>query len=114
MTGSDFLNSLGNWVLWSATAMLTIVIAYYHLTARWWKTPEGRHIMAWTFVMWTVLMLATASTIGALSLEVRLWIRLVVFALFLWLGIWRFLLIARAQSLPGVPEDSHRHVISDQ
>ena len=42
--GTTLLMALG----WLATA--TFVVSY-HLLARWWRYPEGRHLMAFTFCM---------------------------------------------------------------
>lgn len=93
-------------VLYIAAFVLTVVIAYYHFTATWWKTPEGRHVMAWTFCTWAILVFLTTRVGGFLPLPVVQYVRAVIYGLFVWLGAWRFVLIAKAQHRkpePGVP-----------
>jgi len=96
---NEVLTSIGNGLLYASSIMLFVVIVYYHLTARWWATGEGRHIMAWTAVTWAIMAYLTAYALGWFHTDVRLGLRCLIFAAFLWLAIWRFVLIARAQRL---------------
>lgn len=91
------LTDIGNWVLYVATLVMTALVIYYHLTARWWKTAEGRHVMAWTFVTATILLFLTTAVSGTLSTDGKIWVRMAIYAQFVWLGLWRFRLISRAQ-----------------
>lgn len=91
------LTHIGDWILYVATALLLVLCVYYHLTASWWKSPEGRHVMAWTICTAAIFLFLTSAVSGRLSLDAKLWVRIVVYGLFLWLGIWRFVLIAKAQ-----------------
>lgn len=101
MTGFDaVLNIIGDITLYAATLILSAVIVYYHLTARWWATPEGRHIMSWTFVTWAILLFLSSAIAGFLGVEAKLYVRIIIYGLFIWLGGWRFSLIVRAQKVP--------------
>lgn len=95
--GATTLTHIGDWILYITTGLLVVLCVYYHLTASWWKSAEGRHVMAWTVCTAAIFAFLTSAVSGRLTLDGKLWVRIVVYGLFFLLGVWRFVLIARAQ-----------------
>jgi hypothetical protein len=89
-------------VIVSAVLAWAVCIAY-HLSARWWASEAGRHLMTFTAVLAVVL---TLWTVGALTPTTKggWWqiVRLVAFTgVPLSLG-WRLWMVYRLQIRPGL------------
>lgn len=84
----------------SAVMAVTFCVAY-HLSARWWRSEEGRHLMSFTAVIAAVLILWT---IGALTPAHGPWwlvLRLVAFSGVPIVLAWRLLMLYRLQIRPA-------------
>lgn len=98
----QLLFTLGNVALWGASITGFLFCVFYTLTATWWKSEVGWHLMSWSAATEFIFAyLAFASLVrkpgAALPATNLLWIRFVVFAVFWFLIAWRFWMVARAQ-----------------
>ena len=96
------LYTLGTFSLWGATITGFLFLVFYSLTATWWKSEVGWHLMSWSAATEAIFAyLAFASVVrkpgAALPPANLLCIRLAVFAVFWFLIAWRFWMVARAQ-----------------
>lgn len=81
----------------------TLFVVLYHLSARWWTSEEGRHLMSFTFVMAAVLDYVSVRTMVGGSRPPSLGVdvpRFVIFGLVAVLLIWRLLMLYRIQIRP--------------
>ena len=92
---------VGDVALWVATFSACLFVVMYHFSARWWKSEEGWHIMSFTAAIAAVFLYLTVTTTvrsGPSSLPVALqWTRLVIYATFAGLLLWRLSMVTRAQ-----------------
>ncbi|MFV2172357.1 hypothetical protein ACFHW2_11755 [Actinomadura sp. LOL_016] len=88
-------------VLVVASALLAwAVCVLYHLSARWWASEVGRHVMTFTAVLASVL---TLWAIGALAPSLGTWWELARLAAFTGVPIslgWRLWIVYRLQIRP--------------
>ncbi|HUM06377.1 MAG TPA: hypothetical protein VLT90_13010 [Terriglobales bacterium] len=63
-------------VAWSASLAFAIL---YGLTARWWKTQIGRHMMTWGVLVFVILSLSSVSAVFGPDYAARPIVRLAVF-----------------------------------
>lgn len=69
---------------------LSFVVLYATL-APWWRSIVGRHMMAFMVVLAGILSYGTVVPLLGLSLEQRLWSRVIAFTLFggvIWWRVW--------------------------
>jgi hypothetical protein len=77
------ITTLGSVLLVVCAAEATAFVVLYAITARWWTSEFGRHVMALMFVLMLVLDLSVVRVYAGVSLEVPWFaaLRLIVFAL---------------------------------
>lgn len=91
----------------TALVVLSAVLAWafcvgYHVSARWWESEAGRHLMSFTASLAAVL---TLWAVGALTPTKGLWwdvLRLVAFTGVPLSLAWRLSLLWRRQIWPGL------------
>lgn len=95
---------------WIGTALIVVsavlaiaICVLYHLSARWWESETGRHVMSFTGV---IALILTLWTIGALTQTGdRPWwgtVRLAAFTGVPWVLGWRLWLLIKLQIRPGL------------
>lgn len=97
------IHTLGTAALMVGGAASTAFVVLYHLSARWWRSEEGWHLMGFTgalalildFVTWRTL--TTAPRVAGLGIEIA---RLAIFALVAALLVWRLWMLYRIQIRP--------------
>lgn len=78
----------------------TVTCIAYHLSARWWKSEEGRHLMSFTAALALFLDWATYRIIFGHPTALKHGddvARTVVFVVVAALLVWQFLLLGRRQ-----------------
>lgn len=94
------INLLGDIAVFVGALAATAFVIAYHLSARWWKSEEGRHLMCFTGVIALALDYSSWRVVTApmrpLPLTVDL-IRTLLFAAIAALLVWRFWMLARRQ-----------------
>lgn len=99
------IHLLGDWSAFAGAATSLAFVVLYHLSAPWWRSAEGRHLMSFTASL--ALMLSwvsyriTVTTPGPLPLSDEI-VRTVVYALIAGLLLWRLALLWRRQIGPGL------------
>jgi hypothetical protein len=96
------MQEIGTVLVLLSAALAWMFVAGYHLSARWWTSEAGRHLMTFTAVLAVVL---TLWSVGALTATKGTWwlvVRLVAFA-----GVpvslgWRAWLLWRLQIWPAL------------
>jgi hypothetical protein len=97
------IHLLGTLSLIVGAAASIAFVALYGVSARWYRSPEGRHLMTFTGAIGTILVftayrnLSTTARPSPLGVEIA---RLVIFGAVAALLVWRFGLLWRIQ---------HRH-----
>ncbi|MFI0484897.1 hypothetical protein [Actinomadura sp. 9N215] len=103
------IQAIGTALVVVSAVLAWAVCALYHLSARWWESEAGRHLMTFTAVLALVL---TLWTVGALTAAAhgRWWeiVRLVAFT-----GVpaslaWRLWMVFRLQIRPGLRRNGER------
>lgn len=97
------IHLLGTIGLLAGGAAATLFVILYHLSARWWTSEEGRHLMSFTGVMAVVLDFVAIRTLTVSSPHVSLAIeiiRLVIYGLVGGLLVWRLWMLYRIQIRP--------------
>ncbi len=91
---------LGSVLIFTCAVMATGFCVLYHLSARWWESREGRHVMSFTAVLAILLLLWSAGILaGADSTWFQI-VRLVAFAGLPWVLGWRLWLLYKIQIRP--------------
>lgn len=78
----------------------TVTCIAYHLSARWWESEEGRHLMSFTAALAVYLDWASYRILTSQAALLKAGddvARTVVFASVAVLLVWRFLLLGRRQ-----------------
>lgn len=94
------IHLLGNVGLVAGAAAALLFCVAYHLSARWWTSPEGRHLMSFTGTLAAVLSYSTWRTLTSpplplpASVEV---VRALIFCAVAGLLVWRCWMLGRAQ-----------------
>ena len=94
------IHLIGNILIVICAGLATAICALYHLSARWWESEPGRHIMSFTAVIALLLWLWT---IGAFFDRDATWfqaLRLVAFFGLPWVLGWRLWLLYKIQIRP--------------
>jgi hypothetical protein len=91
------LMRLGDWALWGAAFSGVAFVVMYHLTARWWKSEEGWHLMTFTAFVAAVFIFVLAAKNSVLPPLAVAWTRVVIYGGMCALLVWRVRLVAKAQ-----------------
>lgn len=97
------IHLLGTLSLLAGGLAATVFVALYHLSARWWASEEGWHLMAFTGALGAVLDFVAARTLATpprptgITVEA---IRLAIYALVAVLLLWRLWMLYRIQIRP--------------
>ena len=93
----------GNIVVTIAAVLGWIFVVQYHLSAPWWRSEMGRHMMTYSAVVAAVLTLSVVRIVGGAGLDTPWFVllRLIVFC-----GVpvaigWRIVILWRAQRRDG-------------
>lgn len=92
----------GNALLHLTTAEAWLFIVLYHLSAPWWRTEAGRHVMAFMGALAAVLTLSslrllTGPPAQPAAVTWFTWLRIIVFATIPVVVGWRLWMLWRAQ-----------------
>ena len=93
------LDLLGDVLLYVLTAVSAAFIVRYAITAPWHRSPEGRNAMAWAAAHFGVFLFLTLSVSGHLSPGARELVRVFIYAPFLFLTLYQWAVLRRAQRL---------------
>lgn len=98
------VHEIGTAALWLGVAAGAAFVVLYHVSARWWRSAEGRHLMSFTAALAMILgWLAYRSLTAPRALsQVEEYGRTVVYVVVAGLLLWRLELLLRRQILPGL------------
>ncbi len=103
------IHLLGNIAAFTAAGSALLFCTLYHLSARWWKSPEGRHLMLFTGLLGLVFAFSSyrisTAAVHPLPTGDEI-IRTVIFWLVALSLLWRLLLLYRAQIRPVFRRDA--------
>lgn len=88
---------IGTIIYYSLTLGALAFVALYGLLAPWWRSPVGRHMMAFMVVLAGILLYGSIVPLLGLSPVQRLWSRVVAFTLFSAVVWWRVWLVVALQ-----------------
>lgn len=94
------IHLIGTVGLVAGAVAATLFVVAYHLSARWWVSEEGRHLMSFTATMAAVLTYTAVRTLTTparelpRSVEV---VRALIFCTVAGLLVWRCWMLGRAQ-----------------
>jgi hypothetical protein len=91
------LMRLGDWALWGAAFSGVMFVVMYHLTARWWKSEEGWHLMTFTAFVAAVFIFVLAVKSSVLSPIAAALTRIIIYGGMCALLLWRVRLVRQAQ-----------------
>ncbi|MGI5169872.1 putative phage holin [Spirillospora sp. CA-253888] len=89
----------------------TLFCALYHLSARWWRSEEGWHLMSFTGAMALVFNFVAIRTLAVPPRPVSLGLgitRAVIYCTVAALLLWRLWLLYRVQIRPGMKRERSR------
>lgn len=95
--------AVGNGLVVVSAVLAALIIVVYHVTARWWESEAGRHIMAFTAAVAAVLGLASVRIVAGAGLDTAWFVvlRVAVFASVPVVLAWRFGIVLRDQAIPA-------------
>lgn len=99
------IHMLGTVGLVAGAAAATVFVVLYHLSARWWRSEEGIHLMAFTGALAMVFNWLTVRTLLVDPRPVSAGVgvtRAVIYWLVAALLVWRLTLLWRRQIRPGL------------
>lgn len=102
---------LGTIGLVAGAAAATAFVVLYHLSARWWRSEEGIHLMAFTGALAVVFDWIAMRTFLANPRPVSLGVeitRAVIYCTVAALLVWRLWLLYRLQIRPGLKREETR------
>jgi hypothetical protein len=103
------IHLLGNLAAFTAAGSALLFCFLYHLSARWWTSPEGRHLMSFTALLGLVFAFSSyriaVAQVRPLPTGDEI-ARTVIFWLVASSLLWRLLLLWRAQIRPAFRRDS--------
>jgi hypothetical protein len=101
MTPTDvFFYHSGTGLLFSGAALALLFVGWYGLSAAWYRTEAGRHMIAFTAALFLALGLTAANVMGwtrSLGLTANLIVQNLVLLLINLVILWRIWIFFRAQ-----------------
>lgn len=94
------IHRLGDLAAMIGAGTATVTCIAYHLSARWWESEEGRHLMSFTGALALFLDWASYRIVASQQAALKPGddvTRTVIFAAIAVLLVWRFLLLGRRQ-----------------
>ena len=104
------IHTIGTVALWAGVAAGLLFCLAYHLSARWWASAEGRHLMSFTAALTLIIgWLAYRSITAARSLSTAdQYTRTGVYVIVAALLTWRLVLLWRRQIHPSLANPRKR------
>lgn len=102
------IQMLGTILVVTSAVLAWAVCALYHLSARWWESEAGRHVMTFTAVLAVVL---TLWSVGALTPTKGPWWEIARLVAFTGVPVslgWRLWMVFRLQIRPGLTRERSR------
>lgn len=98
------VHMIGTAALWAGVSAGALFVVVYHLSAPWWKSAEGRHLMSFTGALALILgWLAYRSIFTPRTLTgAEEWTRAAVYLVVATLMVWRLALLWRRQIRPAL------------
>lgn len=94
------IHTLGNVALYVGTLAAVAFVVAYHLSARWWSSEEGQHLMSFTALLGVILAWLSCRALDAdqpvLALGVDIARSAIYWAVALFL-VWRVWMLGRKQ-----------------
>lgn len=94
------IHQVGDFAAFVGATAATVTCIAYHLSARWWESEEGRHLMSFTAALALYLDWASYRILTSQAVTLKPGddvTRTVIFASIAALLVWRFLLLGRRQ-----------------